>query len=105
MQISPTILTPHPSQPVLPRVSILASDLSSQGAGRWGGAVRPFLLSQALLKAGYQPEIVGFNRDEQPLPSSSTVPIHSIPLRPETPWWQSINQLLGALQGRLYLCL
>ena len=99
MQTSPNPPTTQNPLPVKPRVSILASDLSSQGAGRWGGAVRPFLLSQALLKAGYQPEIVGFNRDEQPLQSSGTVPIHSIPLRPAVPWWQASNQLLQALQG------
>lgn len=87
------------SSPTQRRVSILASDLSSQGAGRWGGAVRPFLLSQALSKAGYQPEIVGFNRDAAPLKSSADVPIHSIPLHEGTSGWQATNQLLRALQG------
>ncbi|MGD1905847.1 MAG: glycosyltransferase family 4 protein [Leptolyngbyaceae cyanobacterium] len=82
------------------RVSILASDLSSQGAGRWGGAVRPFLLSQALIQAGYQPEIVGFNRDATPLKNASDdVPIHSIPLGGELSGWQASNRLLQALQG------
>lgn len=45
------------------KVSLLVSDLSSQGAGRWGGGVRPFLLSQALQRAGHTVEIVGFNQD------------------------------------------
>ncbi len=99
MQTSPTPPSLAATPPKNPRVSILVSDLSSQGAGRWGGAVRPFLLSQALLKAGYQPEIVGFNYDEQPLKRSGDVPIHSIPLRPEVPWWQASNQLLKAIQG------
>lgn len=44
-----------------PKVSIVVSDLSSAGAGRWGGGgVRSFLLAQALQKLGYQVEILGF---------------------------------------------
>ncbi|ADI64726.1 glycosyltransferase family 4 protein [Trichormus azollae] len=43
------------------KISILVSDLSSAGAGRWGGgAVRSFLLAQSLQKLNYQVEILGF---------------------------------------------
>jgi glycosyltransferase involved in cell wall biosynthesis len=42
------------------KVSLVVSDLSQSGAGRWGGAVRTFLLAQALQKLGYEVEIVGF---------------------------------------------
>lgn len=43
------------------KVSILVSDLSSAGAGRWGGGgVRSFLLAQALQKLEYEVEILGF---------------------------------------------
>ncbi|MEO0935933.1 MAG: glycosyltransferase family 4 protein, partial [Cyanobacteria bacterium J06641_2] len=43
------------------KVSIVVSDLSSAGAGRWGGGgVRSFLLAQALQKLEYQVEILGF---------------------------------------------
>jgi len=42
------------------KVSLVVSDLSQSGAGRWGGAVRTFLLGQALQKLGYEVEIVGF---------------------------------------------
>ncbi|MBK1987206.1 glycosyltransferase family 4 protein [Sphaerospermopsis aphanizomenoides BCCUSP55] len=43
------------------KISILVSDLSSAGAGRWGGgSVRSFLLAQALQKLNYQVEILGF---------------------------------------------
>ncbi|MGA0200142.1 MAG: glycosyltransferase family 1 protein, partial [Prochlorotrichaceae cyanobacterium] len=40
------------------KVSILVSDLSEKGAGRWGGAVRPFLLAQALQRLGVAVEIL-----------------------------------------------
>lgn len=42
------------------KVSLVVSDLSQSGAGRWGGAVRTFLLGQALQKLGYEVEVVGF---------------------------------------------
>ncbi|MEH2248586.1 glycosyltransferase family 4 protein [Nostoc sp.] len=43
------------------KVSLVVSDLSSAGAGRWGGgSVRSFLLAQALQKLSYQVEILGF---------------------------------------------
>ena len=46
-----------------PKISIIVSDLSSKGAGRWGGASRPFLLKQALEKLGYQVNLVGLAYD------------------------------------------
>ncbi|MBR8828869.1 MAG: glycosyltransferase [Gomphosphaeria aponina SAG 52.96 = DSM 107014] len=51
------------------KISLIVSDLSSSGAGRWGGGVRPFLLAQALKKLNYQVEIVGlaFNSDTPPI--------------------------------------
>ena len=47
------------------KVSIVVSDLSTSGAFRWGGAVRPFLLAQALSKLDYDVEILGvaFNNE------------------------------------------
>ncbi len=43
------------------KISILVSDLSSAGAGRWGGgSVRSFLLAQSLQELNYQVEILGF---------------------------------------------
>ncbi|MGF1493671.1 MAG: glycosyltransferase family 4 protein [Microcoleaceae cyanobacterium] len=42
------------------KVSILVSDLSESGAGRWaGGGVRPFLLARVLQTLDYDVEIVG----------------------------------------------
>ena len=49
------------------KISIIASDLSSSGAGRWGGGVRPFLLSQALKKIGCDVEILGFVDANSPI--------------------------------------
>jgi glycosyltransferase involved in cell wall biosynthesis len=43
------------------KVSLIVSDLSKAGAGRWeGGGVRSFLLAQALQKLQYEVEIAGF---------------------------------------------
>lgn len=63
------------------KISIIASDLSSGGAGRWGGAVRPFLLSQALKKIGCDVEILGFVDITSPINISQTevsiIPIYT----------------------------
>ncbi|MEB3215659.1 MAG: glycosyltransferase family 4 protein [Nostocales cyanobacterium 94392] len=54
-----------------PKISIVVSDLSTAGAGRWGGGgVRSFLLAQALRKLEYEVEILGFVFDDQPGVSS-----------------------------------
>jgi glycosyltransferase involved in cell wall biosynthesis len=47
------------------KIAIIVSDLSSSGAGRWGGGVRPFLLYQALKKLDHQVKIYGFNFGEK----------------------------------------
>ncbi|MFQ4137761.1 glycosyltransferase [Nodosilinea sp. PGN35] len=83
----PPVSTSEPldSGPARPRVSIVVSDLSTRGAGRWGGAVRPFLLAQALQSMGYPVEIAGFCPGSDG-PSSVSVgpradiPLHSIAL-------------------------
>lgn len=41
------------------RVSIIVSDLSSSGAGRWGGGVRPFLLAEALRRLNCEVTMLG----------------------------------------------
>jgi glycosyltransferase involved in cell wall biosynthesis len=65
---------------VQPKISILVSDLSSQGAGRWGGAVRPFLLGQALQNLGYPVEIVGFSIEGADQAVASDMPTTAIPI-------------------------
>ncbi|BAI93140.1 glycosyltransferase family 4 protein [Arthrospira platensis NCB002] len=83
------------------KVSIIVSDLSSQGAGRWGGAVRPFLLAKALKKIDCEVEIVGFSRrDKEGLSSSPDVPIIAIPTHPSYPkFLASVPKLFGHITG------
>ncbi|MDJ0553297.1 MAG: glycosyltransferase family 4 protein [Microcoleaceae cyanobacterium MO_207.B10] len=83
------------------KISIIASDLSSSGAGRWGGAVRPFLLSQALQKLGCEVEIVGFVNQNIPTNISQTsLPIVAIPSNKYYPrFLVSAKQLLDKITG------
>lgn len=62
------------------KISIIVSDLSSKGAARWGGGVRPFLLGQALKKLGHEVKLFGvaFDRDAPPILDSEFA-ITSIP--------------------------
>ncbi|MGP1373837.1 MAG: glycosyltransferase family 4 protein [Almyronema sp.] len=80
------------------KISIIASDLSRTGAGRWGGAVRPFLLSQALRQLGYQVEILGFADDGGP---TVDLPIKAIPGGTYPRFFRSAQQLLRQIQGDL----
>lgn len=89
-----------------PRISIVVSDLSSQGAGRWGGAVRPFLLGQALQGMGYPVEIVGFSAEchrSTPTTESShtatAIPLHTIPLPSPYPGPRAVGELFRHLSG------
>lgn len=90
-----------------PRISIVVSDLSSRGAGRWGGAVRPFLLAQALQSVGYPVEIVGFSAEavgegENPTPTNiplHTIPLHTIPLPTAAIGPHAVGELFRQLTG------
>lgn len=106
-----------------PKISILVSDLSSRGAGRWGGAVRPFLLGQALQGMGYPVEIVGFSaesdaetathaeaapasgmsqaisRANRVLPVACDIPVHTIFLKTSTPGPGAVGRLFRHLSG------
>ncbi|MDY6805510.1 MAG: glycosyltransferase family 4 protein [Cyanobacteriota bacterium] len=83
------------------KISIIASDLSSSGVGRWGGAVRPFLLSQALQKIGCEVEILGFVDEDSPTNLSNTkVPIIAIPSQKYYPKFLfSAQKLLKQITG------
>ncbi|OKH19112.1 glycosyl transferase group 1 [Hydrococcus rivularis NIES-593] len=72
-------MNPQISQRKL-KISLIVSDLSSRGAARWGGAVRPFLLAQALTKLGHKVKMFGvaFDRDASPI-LNADIPIISIP--------------------------
>lgn len=84
-----------------PKISILVSDLSSSGAGRWSGAVRPFLLAKALKQAGYTAEIVGFSDEPDTTLASPDFAIKVIPLGSGIHLWQSAQAMLRALSGDL----
>jgi len=82
------------------KVSILVSDLSEKGAGRWGGAVRPFLLAQALQRCGVAVEILGFVPQPNPnLTSTKTLPITQIVGDPYPGFLKSAWQLSRHIQG------
>lgn len=82
------------------KVSLIVSDLSQRGAGRWGGAVRPFLLSQTLQQLGHEVEILGFCEGINPkLSSSSQLPIYQFPAVNYPQFLQSARQLLRQISG------
>ncbi|MEL6248411.1 MAG: glycosyltransferase family 4 protein [Cyanobacteria bacterium J06627_15] len=92
----------HSSQPpptTLGKISIIASDLSSTGAGRWQGAVRPFLLAAALEKLGHTVEILGFVDDPATEKFSASVPIKALARRPYPRFLRSAQQLIAAVEG------
>lgn len=84
------------------KISILVSDLSTQGAGRWGGAVRPFLLAQALQQIGCTVELVGFTAEgEAVVPSTPELPIKTVALRPYPQFLGSVQKLLNCIEGEI----
>jgi glycosyltransferase involved in cell wall biosynthesis len=81
-------------------VSIVVSDLSNSGAGRWGGAVRPFLLAQALQKLGCRVKLVGFCFGEAgAIESTSNLPIVAIPGQPYPGFVRSVRSALRQIDG------
>jgi glycosyltransferase involved in cell wall biosynthesis len=83
-----------------PKISIVASDLSSRGAGRWGGANRPFLLAHALKKIGYTVEIVGLAFDsDSPTLYDPEIPVSSIPCSYYSGVINASKELLNKING------
>lgn len=82
------------------QISLIVSDLSTSGAGRWGGAVRPFLLAQALRKLGCVVKLVGFNFGEAgTVASSPDLPVVSIAGSDYPGFFQSAQALLKHVDG------
>lgn len=83
------------------KVSLVVSDLSQSGVGRWGGgAVRPFLLSQALKKLGYEVEIVGFVFEgNTPATFASETSVTTVTGKNYPAFLASARQLLAKLDG------
>ena len=78
-KVNPRPLHRQTNRPYL-KVSLIVSDLSRKGAGRWGGAIRPFLLAQALQKLGCQVKMFGVAFDEPASPTADPdLPIISVP--------------------------
>ncbi|KYC41986.1 glycosyl transferase group 1 [Scytonema hofmannii PCC 7110] len=84
------------------KVSILVSDLSSAGAGRWGGAVRSFLLAQALQKNQFQVEILGFDfSNDSATKEPSEIPIYKLTAHNYPKFLGEASQLLKKVDGDL----
>lgn len=84
------------------KVSVLVSDLSKGGAGRWGGgAVRPFLLSQVLKRLECDVEILGFAFGGEPNVESSFegIEIVTFPGTNYPQFIQSAHQLRKRIDG------
>lgn len=82
------------------KVSLVVSDLSSSGAGRWGGAVRPFLLAQALGRLNYQVEMLGIAFGEDaPAIATDDFPIISFPCQYHSGFLRAASQLISRIDG------
>ncbi|MEC4883906.1 MAG: glycosyltransferase family 4 protein [Scytonema sp. PMC 1070.18] len=82
------------------KVSILVSDLSLSGAGRWGGAVRSFLLAQALQKLQSRVEILGFDFTHASEPTlESEIPVYKLSAHNYPKFFSSASQLLKKIDG------
>ena len=82
------------------KVSIVVSDLSSSGAGRWGGGVRPFLLAQALRLLDYEVEMLGIAfGDEAEAIANSTIPIVSFPCQYHSGFLRAAFQVIKRIDG------
>ncbi|MEC4986566.1 MAG: glycosyltransferase family 4 protein [Oscillatoria sp. PMC 1068.18] len=84
------------------KISLIVSDLSSSGSGRWGGAVRPFLLAKALQKLNCDVELLGLAFDS----SSGTIsdpdlPIISFPCQSYSGVIKAASQLVKRIDGDL----
>ncbi len=97
-------MTPEPT-PSKAKISLLVSDLSQAGAGRWGGAVRTFLLAQALSQLGHPVEILGFNFGEPPDLSAAKWPVISVPGANYPQFLQSAQTLRRSIQGKIIYAL
>jgi glycosyltransferase involved in cell wall biosynthesis len=85
------------------KISLVVSDLSGQGAGRWGGASRPFLLAQALRRLGHEVKIYGLAfASHREVEFNTEIPMTVIPC-PYYPdyrkTWTVVSELLRLLDG------
>ncbi len=92
-------LTPETNLSKL-KISIIVSDLSTSGAGRWGGGVRPFLLAQTLVKLGYEVEMLGvaFGEVSSSI-KNSELPIIAIPCKYHSGFLRATYKLINSIDG------
>ncbi|WP_242411882.1 glycosyltransferase family 4 protein [Cyanobacterium sp. IPPAS B-1200] len=81
------------------KISIIVSDLSTSGSGRWGGAVRPFLLGKALQRIGYQVKIFGLGFGSQTPKFSTDIPIVYVPCEYHSGIISASKELLNQIDG------
>jgi glycosyltransferase involved in cell wall biosynthesis len=91
-----------PAQNRKPKISIVVSDLSSSGAGRWGGAIRPFLLAQALRQLNYEVEMLGvaFGEESSAI-ANSEFPIISFPCQSHSGFFRAASKLINHINGKI----
>lgn len=77
--------------------------MSAKGAGRWGGAIRPFLLAQALQQLGCQVKLFGVAfAGELPVVTDADLPMFAVPCSYHTGLFGSLgalSQLLPKIDG------
>jgi glycosyltransferase involved in cell wall biosynthesis len=84
------------------KISLVVSDLSSKGSGRWGGAVRPFLLAQALQLLGHRVELVGvaYHQGEDKIASiDSDLPIFAYPCGYQAGFFRAASRVVQQIDG------
>ena len=84
------------------KVSIVVSDLSSSGAGRWGGGVRPFLLAEALRRLNYEVKMFGVAFGEvAPSLKNAPFPITALPCEYHSGFFSAASEIVKQIDGDL----
>lgn len=96
---APNSAAPNSTEQRPLKISIIASDLSSSGAGRWKGAARPFLLARAFQLLGHSVEILGFADEGSGLPTEVDLPIKVIPKANYPRFWKMARLLMAQIEG------
>ena len=84
------------------KVSIIVSDLSSSGAGRWGGGVRPFLLAEALRRLDCEVTMLGvaFGAVAETI-EDAPFPILGIPCEYHSGFIKAASEIIKKIDGDL----
>lgn len=84
------------------KISILVSDLSSVGSGRWGldSGDRPFMLSKALKYIGHEVEIIGLGDSDLEY-SSNGRSICVVSKQEGRKVWGSFHKVISSIKGQI----